>query len=73
MNIINSPELRVKQINMVNDLISNCQSIEDALSAQIAIDILEKDQPNETTIITAMRSDLAMIVEELNNPVKQTN
>jgi hypothetical protein len=73
MNIINSPELRVKQINMVNDLISNCQSIKDALSAQIAIDFLEKDQPNETTIITAMRSDLAMIVEELNNPVNQTN
>jgi hypothetical protein len=73
MNIINSPETRVKEINAVSNAISHCQSIEEAEIINLAIDELERRQPNEITVITNMRSDLALIVEELNNHVKQTN
>lgn len=67
MNIITSPMTRINEINLVNEAISNCKTIEDAFATLELIDNLEKNQPEEVEIVNAMRSDITLIIEELKN------
>lgn len=53
-----SPYLRQMEVNMVNEIINNCVSIEDTELASKAIDYLKLNQPNEKEIIQIMRNDL---------------
>ena len=53
-----SPYLRQIEVNMVNEIIDNCVSIEDTELASKAIDYLKLNQPNEKEIIRIMRNDL---------------
>ena len=53
-----SPYLRQIEVNMVNEIINNCVSIEDTELASKAIDYLKLNQPNEKEIIRIMRNDL---------------
>jgi len=53
-----SPYLRQIEVNMVNEIINNCVSIEDTELASKAIDYLKLNQPNEKEIIQIMRDDV---------------
>lgn len=53
-----SPYLRQIEVNMVNEIINNCASIEDTELASKAIDYLKLNQPNEKEIIQTMRNDV---------------
>ena len=53
-----SPYLRQLEVNMVNEIINNCVSIEDTELASKAIDYLKLNQPNEKEIIQTMRNDV---------------
>jgi len=53
-----SPYLRQIEVNMVNEIIDNCVSIEDTELASKAIDYLKLNQPNEKEIIQIMRNDV---------------
>ena len=53
-----SPYLRQIEVNMVNEIIDNCVSIEDTELASKAIDYLKLNQPNEKEIIQTMRNDV---------------
>lgn len=53
-----SPYLRQIEVNMVNEIINNCVSIEDTELASKAIDYLKLNQPNEKEIIQIMRNDV---------------
>ncbi len=53
-----SPYLRQIEVNMVNEIINNCVSIEDTELASKAIDYLKLNQPNEKEIIQTMRNDV---------------
>ena len=53
-----SPYLRQLEVNMVNEIINNCVSIEDTELASKAIDYLKLNQPNEKEIIQIMRNDV---------------
>ena len=53
-----SPYLRQMEVNMVSEIIDNCQSIEDTSLASKAIDYLKLNQPNEKEIIQIMRNDV---------------
>lgn len=50
-----NPLLRTHEVNMVNEIINNCSSLEDTAIAAKAIDSLEKSQPNEKATIWEMR------------------
>ena len=67
MNIITSPMTRINEINLVNEVISNCKTIEDAFATLELIDNLEKNQPEEVEIVNVMRSDVTLIIDELKN------
>ena len=56
--LMTSPYLRQMEVNMVNEIINNCVSIEDTELASKAIDYLKLNQPNEKEIIQIMRNDL---------------
>ena len=56
--LMTSPYLRQIEVNMVNEIINNCVSIEDTELASKAIDYLKLNQPNEKEIIRIMRNDL---------------
>jgi hypothetical protein len=58
---------RINEINLVNEAISNCKTIEDVFATLELIDNLEKNQPEEVEIITSMRSDMTLIIDELKN------
>ena len=53
--IMTSPYLRQMEVNMVSEIIDNCQSIEDTSLASKAIDYLKLNQPNEKEIIQIIR------------------
>lgn len=53
-----SPYLRQIEVNIVNEIINNCVSIEDTELASKAIDYLKLNQPNEKEIIQIMRNDV---------------
>ena len=53
-----SPYLRQIEVNMVNEIIDNCVSIEDTELDSKAIDYLKLNQPNEKEIIQIMRNDV---------------
>jgi hypothetical protein len=56
--LMTSPYLRQIEVNMVNEIINNCVSIEDTELASKAIDYLKLNQPNEKEIIQIMRDDV---------------
>lgn len=56
--LMTSPYLRQIEVNMVNEIIDNCVSIEDTELASKAIDYLKLNQPNEKEIIQIMRNDV---------------
>ncbi len=56
--LMTSPYLRQIEVNMVNEIINNCVSIEDTELASKAIDYLKLNQPNEKEIIQIMRNDV---------------
>jgi hypothetical protein len=56
--LMTSPYLRQIEVNMVNEIIDNCVSIEDTELASKAIDYLKLNQPNEKEIIQTMRNDV---------------
>jgi hypothetical protein len=56
--LMTSPYLRQIEVNMVNEIIDNCVSIEDTELASKAIDYLKLNQPNEKEIIQIMRDDV---------------
>ncbi len=56
--LMTSPYLRQIEVNMVNEIINNCVSIEDTELASKAIDYLKLNQPNEKEIIQTMRNDV---------------
>ena len=56
--LMTSPYLRQMEVNMVNEIIDNCVSIEDTELASKAIDYLKLNQPNEKEIIRIMRNDV---------------
>jgi hypothetical protein len=63
--IMTSPYLRQMEVNMVSEIIDNCQSIEDTSLASKAIDYLKLNQPKEKEIIQIMRDDLCSITFKL--------
>ena len=56
--LMTSHYLRQIEVNMVNEIIDNCVSIEDTELASKAIDYLKLNQPNEKEIIQIMRNDV---------------
>jgi hypothetical protein len=50
-----SPLLQAQEVNLVNKIIDNCETLEDTLVASKAVDYLQKSQPNEKAIIQEMR------------------
>jgi hypothetical protein len=47
--------LQAQEVNLVNKIIDNCETLEDTLVAAKAVDYLQKSQPNEKEIVQEMR------------------
>ena len=53
-----TPELRQIEIDLVSQIVEDCDSIEATAFASKVIDSLEANQPNERTIIKSLRNEL---------------
>ena len=53
-----NPELRQIEIDLVSQIVEDCDSLEVTEFASKAIDSLEANQPNERVIIKSLRNEL---------------
>ncbi len=56
-----SPFIRIQEINLVNQIVESCSTLEDTALASKAIDHLEVTQPEEKAVIKELRNMLCDI------------
>jgi hypothetical protein len=63
--LMTNPQLRQMEIDMVSEIVEQCNSMKDAALAAKAIDSLEINQPNEEDVIRHLRNYLCDVTFKL--------